>query len=154
MSTRTLFSVRPRRTTTPMLRHAGPRHAGSEETRGFGATAFSTQGPRSGMTSNAGIATVREEARIGNGVRIGTLCDLQPQVSIGNYARLHSNVFVARNSTIEELTWLFPCAVLVDDPHPPSDTCTRGPTVRRFAVISAAGTVSPEVEIGAGAVVR
>jgi acetyltransferase-like isoleucine patch superfamily enzyme len=98
-------------------------------------------------------ATVREEARIGDGVRIGTLCDLQPQVTIGNYARLHSNVFVARNSTIEELTWLFPYALLVDDPHPPSDTCTRGPTVRKFAVIGARSTIFPAVEIGEGAVV-
>src|SRR3954469_21901915 len=33
--------------------------------------------------------TIREGAQVGEGVRIGTLCDLQPDVSIGDYARLH-----------------------------------------------------------------
>jgi acetyltransferase-like isoleucine patch superfamily enzyme len=97
--------------------------------------------------------TIREGTRIGDGVRIGTSCDLQPEVTIGNHARLHSNVFVARGSTIEELTWLFPYVILIDDPHPPSDTCTRGPIVRRFAVVCARSTIFPGVEIGEGAVV-
>lgn len=97
--------------------------------------------------------TLREGTRIGDGVRIGTLSDVQPEVTIGNHARLHSNVFVAKRSTIEELTWLFPYVVLIDDPHPPSDTCTQGPTIRRFAVVGAQSTVYPAVEVGEGAVV-
>jgi acetyltransferase-like isoleucine patch superfamily enzyme len=97
--------------------------------------------------------TVREGTTIGRGVRIGTHCDLQPEVRIGDYARLHSNVFVAKGSTIEELTWLFPYAMLIDDPHPPSDTCTEGPTIRRFAVVGARSTIFPSVEVGEGAVV-
>jgi acetyltransferase-like isoleucine patch superfamily enzyme len=97
--------------------------------------------------------TIREGSRIGEGVRIGTLCDLQPDVTVGDHARLHSNVFVARGSVIEELTWLFPYAMLIDDPHPPSDTCTQGPTIRKFAVVGARSTVFPAVEIGEGAVV-
>jgi acetyltransferase-like isoleucine patch superfamily enzyme len=97
--------------------------------------------------------TIREGTRVGDGVRIGTLCDVQPEATIGDYARLHSNVFVAARSTIEELTWLFPYVVLVDDPHPPSDTCTKGPTIRKFAVVGAGSMVFPAVEIGEGAVV-
>jgi acetyltransferase-like isoleucine patch superfamily enzyme len=97
--------------------------------------------------------TIREGARIGDGVRVGTLSDVQPEVTIGNHARLHSNVFVAKGSTIEDLTWLFPFVVLIDDPHPPSDTCTQGPTIRKFAVVGAQSTVYPAVEIGEGAVV-
>jgi acetyltransferase-like isoleucine patch superfamily enzyme len=97
--------------------------------------------------------TIREGTRIGDGVRIGTLCDVQADVTIGSHARLHSNVFVAKASTIEELTWLFPYVILIDDPHPPSDTCTQGPTVRKFAVVGAQSTVFPGVEIGEGAVV-
>src|SRR5204862_2000985 len=97
--------------------------------------------------------TIREGVRIGDGVRVGTSSDVQPDAAIGDYARLHSNVFVAARSTIEELTWLFPYVVLVDDPHPPSDTCTEGPTIRRFAVVGAQSTVYPAVEIGEGAVV-
>jgi acetyltransferase-like isoleucine patch superfamily enzyme len=97
--------------------------------------------------------TLREATRIGDGVRIGTLSDVQPEVSIGNHARLHSNVFVAKRSTIEDLTWLFPYVILIDDPHPPSDTCTQGPTIRKFAVVGARSTVYPAVEVGEGALV-
>jgi acetyltransferase-like isoleucine patch superfamily enzyme len=60
---------------------------------------------------------------------------------------------VAKNSTIEELTWLFPSVVLIDDPHPPSDSCTQGPTIRKFAVVGAGSTVYPGVDVGEGAVV-
>jgi acetyltransferase-like isoleucine patch superfamily enzyme len=49
--------------------------------------------------------------------------------------------------------WIFPRAVLLNDPHPPSDTCTKGPTIRRAAVIGAAAVIFPGVEIGQGALV-
>jgi acetyltransferase-like isoleucine patch superfamily enzyme len=97
--------------------------------------------------------TIREGTRIGDGVRVGTFCDVQPEVTIGSYARLHSSVFVARGSVIEELAWLFPYALLLDDPHPPSDECTQGPTIRRAAVVGARSTISSAVEIGEGALV-
>ncbi len=97
--------------------------------------------------------TIREGTGIGVGVRVGTLCDLQPEVAIGNHVRLHSNVFAARSSVIEDLAWLFPYALLLDDPHPPSDACTQGPTIRRFAVIGARATISAAVEVGEGALV-
>src|SRR3970040_1149827 len=97
--------------------------------------------------------TIREGSQIGEGVRIGTLSDLQGYLTIGRFARLHSNVFVAQRSTVDELAWLFPYVVLGNDPHPPSDTCTLGPTIRGFAVVGAGATVFPAVDIGEGAVV-
>ena len=103
---------------------------------------------------------VREGTRIGNGVRVGTGCDLQGHLTIGDHARLHSGVFVAQFTTVEELVWIFPRAVLLNDPHPPSDTCTQGPTIRRAAVVGAAATILAGIEIGeealvgAGSVVR
>jgi acetyltransferase-like isoleucine patch superfamily enzyme len=119
---------------------------------------------RSHFTAYAGVAigngfscghhvTMREGTRIGDGVRVGTLSDLQGNLTIGDYARLHSNVHIGQLSTIEELTWIFPYVVLTNDPHPPSDTCTQGPTVRRFAVIATHSTILPAVEIGEGALV-
>jgi acetyltransferase-like isoleucine patch superfamily enzyme len=96
---------------------------------------------------------VREGSRIGDGVVIGTRSELQGDLNVGDYARVHSGVFVGARSTIEEFVWLFPHVVLTNDPHPPSDTCTLGPTIRRFAVVGATATIMPAVEIGEGAVV-
>jgi acetyltransferase-like isoleucine patch superfamily enzyme len=96
---------------------------------------------------------IRERSRIGDGVRVGTDCDLQGYLTIGDHARLHSGVFVPQYTEVEELVWIFPRAVLLNDPHPPSDTCTKGPTIRRAAVIGAAATIFPEVEVGEGALV-
>lgn len=97
--------------------------------------------------------TIREGTRIAEGVRVGSYSDLQGNLSIGRYARIHSNVFVSQLSTLEEFVWLFPHVMLADDPHPPSDTCTHGPTIRRFAVISTRAVVFPSVEVGEGALV-
>ncbi|GIU95279.1 MAG: acyltransferase [Gaiellaceae bacterium] len=97
--------------------------------------------------------TIRERTRIGTGVRVGTRSDVQGDVTVGDFCRLHSNVFVAKHSTIEDFVWLLPNVTLANDPHPPSDTCTRGPTIRRYAVVSANAMVFPGVEIGEGALV-
>jgi UDP-3-O-[3-hydroxymyristoyl] glucosamine N-acyltransferase len=37
---------------------------------------------------------IREGSRIGDGVRVGTDCDLQGYLTIGDHTRLHSGVFV------------------------------------------------------------
>lgn len=97
--------------------------------------------------------TIREGTLIGNGVRVGTMSDLQGDLTIGNYVRLHSNVFVPQQSTIEEFVWLFPHVVLTNDPHPPSDTCIQGPTIRRCAVVAARAVIMPAIEIGENALV-
>jgi acetyltransferase-like isoleucine patch superfamily enzyme len=97
--------------------------------------------------------TIREGSHIGDGVQIGTDCDLQGYLTIGSHSRLHSGIFVPYRTTIEELVWIFPHAVLLNDPHPPSDECTQGPTLRRFAVIGASSTIFPGVEVGEGALV-
>ena len=96
---------------------------------------------------------IREGTRIEIGTRVGTDCDLQGHLTIGPYSRLHSGVFVAQYTEIGELVWIFPRAVLLNDPHPPSDTCTKGPTIRRGAVVGAAATIFPAVEVGEGALV-
>jgi acetyltransferase-like isoleucine patch superfamily enzyme len=97
--------------------------------------------------------TVREGSAIGSNVRIGTLSDLQGDLTIGDHVRLHSSVFIPQGTTIEDFVWIFPHAVLTNDPHPPSDTCTEGPTIRRFAAIAAHATIMPGIEIGEGALV-
>lgn len=97
--------------------------------------------------------TVREDCTIGTDVQLGTGVDLQGDLVLGDHVRLHSGVFVARSSTVEDFVWLFPSVRLVDDPHPPSDSCTHGPTVRRYAAVGAGATVMPGIEVGEHAVV-
>jgi len=97
--------------------------------------------------------TIREGTQLGVNVQVGTQSDIQGRLQIGDYTRIHSGVFVAQDTFIEEFVWIFPHAVLTNDPHPPSDTCTKGPTLRRFSVIGAHATIMPAVEVGAGALV-
>ncbi len=92
--------------------------------------------------------TIREESTIGTGVRVGTMSDLQGDLTIGDHTRLHSNVFVPSGSKIGKFVWLFPHVLLTNDPHPPSDTCIDGPDIGDFAVVAARSVVMPGVSIG------
>jgi acetyltransferase-like isoleucine patch superfamily enzyme len=66
---------------------------------------------------------------------------------------LHSGVQVNHGSTIKDFAWLFPYVLLTNDPHPPSDGATVGPTIERFAVVSARSLVLPGITIGKGSLV-
>lgn len=96
--------------------------------------------------------TLREGMRCGEGVRIGTLSDVQGDCEIGDHVRLHSSVFVAKGSVIRRFAWLFPRVVLTNDPTPPS-AHQHGCTVGEYAVVGAAAVLLPGVAIGNGAVV-
>lgn len=96
--------------------------------------------------------TLREGTRTGQGVRIGTLCDVQGDCEIGEYARLHSGVFVAKGCVIGRFAWLLPHAVLTNDPTPPSNH-HQGCVIGDHAVVAARAIVMPGVTIGEGAVV-
>jgi acetyltransferase-like isoleucine patch superfamily enzyme len=111
-----------------------------------------------GVTAGAGLrtghrVTIREGSTLGEDVQIGTLADLQGDLTIGSHARLHSSVHVGRLSTVEEFTWIFPFVVLTNDPHPPSDTCTVGAIIRRYAVVATNSIVMPGVQVGEHALV-
>lgn len=91
--------------------------------------------------------TVREESEIGDHCRIGTLSDVQGKCKMGDYVRLHSNVFVAQGCTFGDYVWVFPHAVLTDDPQPPSER-VKGVTVDDFGVISAQAVILSGVHLG------
>lgn len=97
--------------------------------------------------------TLREGSRIGSDVQIGTMSDLQGNLTIGDHVRMHSNVHVGQLTIVEDFVWLFPSVILTNDPHPPSDTCTQGATVRSFAVVATKAVIMPGVEIGRHALV-
>lgn len=97
--------------------------------------------------------TIREGSRIGDDVQVGTMSDLQGDLTIGDHVRIHSNVHVGQLSVVEDFVWLFPYVVLTNDPHPPSDSCTQGARIRRFAVVATSSLVMPGVEVGEHALV-
>lgn len=96
--------------------------------------------------------TIREQSAIGHYVRIGTLSDIQGFCRIGNYVNIHSNVFVAQATVIEDYAWLFPHSVITDDPTPPSNQFA-GVTIKQFAVIAAGSVIAPGVTVGEDALV-
>jgi acetyltransferase-like isoleucine patch superfamily enzyme len=105
----------------------------------------STFGP--GLETGHGV-TLREGIRAGVNLRIGTRCDVQGDAQLGDYVRLHSNVFVCKGTVIEDFSWVFMGTVFTDDPHPPSDGSNAAARVGRYAVIAASVTVLPGIRIG------
>ena len=103
--------------------------------------------------------TIREEARIGNNVSVGTLSDIQGNCDIGNYVRMHSNVHIGQLSKIDDCVWIFPYVVLTNDPTPPSENML-GVHIHSFAIVATSTVVLPGIEImsdslvGAGSVVN
>lgn len=102
--------------------------------------------------------TIRENAKIGDFVSVGTLSDIQGYCEIGNYVRMHSNVHIGQESKIEDFVWIFPYVVLTNDPTPPSYEL-KGVTLKSFAVVSTGSILLPGVTvegdslIAAGAIV-
>ncbi len=96
--------------------------------------------------------TIREKTQIGNRCRVGTLCDFQGKLNIGDYVSIHSNVHLGQLSVIEDFVWIYPYVVLTNDPYPPMGKL-KGVTVRKFAQIATSATILPGLEIGENALV-
>jgi UDP-3-O-[3-hydroxymyristoyl] glucosamine N-acyltransferase len=92
--------------------------------------------------------TIRSGMAVGRNLRVGTLGDLQGDAKIGDFVRFHSNVHICQGSTIGNFVWIFPYTVLTNDPHPPSDGCTVGPTIDDYAVIGTHVTILPGIHVG------
>jgi acyl-[acyl carrier protein]--UDP-N-acetylglucosamine O-acyltransferase len=96
--------------------------------------------------------TIRENICAGQNLQIGTLSDLQGHATIGDFARLHSNVHIGQKTHLGNFTWVFPYVVLTNDPHPPSEML-EGCLVEDYAIIATMCTVLPGIRIGQGALV-
>ncbi len=96
--------------------------------------------------------TVREDTVGGEGLQIGTLCDIQGHCEFGEYVKMQSNVFIGKKSKIGDYVWIFPYVVLTNDPHPPSEVLI-GCVVEDYAAIATKSVVLPGVRIGKGALV-
>lgn len=96
--------------------------------------------------------TVRERTQAGKGLQVGTNSDIQGHCQIGDYVKLHSNVFIAHETIIQDFVWLFPFVVITSDPHPPSETLV-GAQVKSFAAIAANSVILPGAILHEGCLV-
>ena len=89
---------------------------------------------------------VRERTKIGHDCRIGTVCDLQNDVSIGNNTWLHSGNFVAQGTNLRDFVIVYPHCVFLDDKYPPSEKL-HAASVGDYAQIGARSIIMPGVSI-------
>jgi len=99
---------------------------------------------------------IRELNEIGDNFRIWSNSIVDYGCRIGNNVKVHSQVYIAQFTVIEDDVFLAPGVTVANDPHPGcslSLQCMRGPTIRRGAQIGANATLLPFVSIGEHALV-
>lgn len=105
-----------------------------------------------GCTLGEGLSTghrvmIRENTQVGVYCRIGTNCDIQGHLTLGNYCWLHSDIFIAQYSTISDFVMIYPKVMLANDRFPPSNEA-KGPTIGKFSQIAACSMVMAGIQIG------
>ncbi|MBD2766421.1 N-acetyltransferase [Hymenobacter sp. BT664] len=91
--------------------------------------------------------TIRENCRFGRDCQVGTLTNIQGDVTFGDYCKMHSNVLIAEFSTIGNHVFIYPFTVFTNDTHPPSNHY-KGPTIGDYSVITVHCIILPAVKIG------
>ena len=98
-------------------------------------------------------AVIREENTVGDHLSIWNYSTIDYGCVIGNNVRIHSNVYVAQFTVIEDDAFLAPGVTIANDRHPICRECMKGPTIKRGARVGVNATLLPEVVIGEGALV-
>ena len=99
---------------------------------------------------------IREEVEAGRSLRVWNGTTIDYGVRIGDRVKLHTNVYVAQFTIIEDDAFLAPGVTIANDLHPGreySRVAMRGPKICRGAQLGVNSTILPYVEIGAGALV-
>jgi acetyltransferase-like isoleucine patch superfamily enzyme len=96
---------------------------------------------------------VREQNRIGNRCAIWNHSTIDYGCTIGDDVKIHTRVYVAQFTTIEDDVFLAPGVTIANDPHPICTKCMQGPTIRRGARIGVNATLLPLITIGERALV-
>ena len=104
-----------------------------------------------GLTTGHRV-TVRENTKAGLSFQIGSLTEIQGDVTIGDYVRFQSNIFVGKGTKIGNFVWVLPNVVLTNDPTPPSNVL-MGCVISDYATLCAAALVMPGIKIGRASVV-
>ncbi len=88
-------------------------------------------------------AVVRERTTFGTHCSIGNNCDVQADVTVGDYTRCHSNVTLGQYSKVGSYCWLMPYVILMNDFYPPNYLEPRGAVIGDFTVLGARTVVFP-----------
>ena len=99
---------------------------------------------------------IREENRVGDHVAIWGNSTIDYGCAIGNHVKIHTSVYVAQFTVIEDDVFLAPGVIIANDPHPGcprARDCMRGPTIRRGAQIGVNVTLVPFIVIGERALI-
>lgn len=100
-----------------------------------------------GNFSTGHRVTIREHSVIGDHCSIGTLSDVQGNVRIGNYCRLHSNVHISQTCSLGDFVWMYPFSIMTNDPCPPSE-CIEGGHLGSYSQIGVHAIILPRVKVG------
>jgi UDP-3-O-[3-hydroxymyristoyl] glucosamine N-acyltransferase len=95
---------------------------------------------------------IREGIEAGKNFQVGSFNDLEGEAKIGDWVRFHSNVHIGRGALIDDFVWIFPYAVLTNDPIPPSGL-KEGVTLGAGSAVCTSAVVLPGAVVGRGAFV-
>ena len=96
---------------------------------------------------------VREETKIGDDCAVWNNSTIDYSCVVGSRVKVHSNVYVAQYTVLEDDVFLAPGVMLANDPHPICTKCMQGPTIRAGARVGMNATVLPHVIVGENALV-
>jgi acetyltransferase-like isoleucine patch superfamily enzyme len=138
------------RTVSDKVLHIGERARIRHGTILYGGTSIGA-----GLQTGHNV-TIREENTIGDDFSIWNNSTVDYGCRIGSNVKIHTNVYVAQYTTIEDDAFLAPGVTIANDLHPGcafAKECMRGPTIKRGAQIGCNVTILPYVTIGEGALV-
>jgi acetyltransferase-like isoleucine patch superfamily enzyme len=105
-----------------------------------------------GLETGPGVV-IREENLIGDNLCIWNNSTIDYGCKISSNVRVHSNVYVAQFTTIEDGVFLAPGVQIANDPHPICGLCMEGPTIKKNARIGVNVTLLSHITIGEGALI-
>ena len=98
-------------------------------------------------------ACIREKVRIGDFCSVGTDSDIQADVHIDHYTRIHSSVHLAAGARAGKYVWILPGCTFTNDNLFPAFSHPSPPVIGDYSVIAANCFFYPGVRLGMHVVV-
>ncbi len=99
---------------------------------------------------------IREDNLLGDDVKIWNSSTVDYGCRVGNRVKIHTNVYLAQFTVLEDDVFIAPGVTTANDPHPGcgfSAQCMRGPLIQTGAQIGCGAIILPFVTIGRRALV-